>query len=389
MQFACSSFVALTVVGSVAFDSISSPFGRADHELGGSAAYAALAGSVFTDVHLVAPVGDDFGPEHHALLDDAGVNASGIEHFAGRETFTWRGRYEFDMVARTEETHLNVFDGWRPRLTAPAAASDILFLASMDPETQLDVREQWSGGKWSALDTMDYWIDHRKAALVEAIHGVDIVLMNDLEARALTRQPMLLRAARELMSWGPLAVVLRLGEYGCALLTDEGWFSLPGYPLEDAADPTGCGDAFAGGFLGYLDLVPGSALTSEVLRRAVIYGSVMASYCFEDFGVRRIASLSEHEINYRFDDFKSMTHFEHVPTAQRPRDAGNGDAEVHRLPHPGLTPSTQPQRSPGRTAGTQTPSAPGRTPSTETMPRPRRAEPGRIPSSTPQHHPLR
>ena len=381
--------MAVTVVGSVAFDSISSPFGRADSELGGSAVYAALAASVFTDVNLVGPVGDDFRPEHHAVLDGAGVDASGIEHFAGRETFTWRGRYEFDMVAHTEETHLNVFDGWRPQLTAPARSSDILFLASMDPEIQLDVRDQWSGGKWSALDTMDYWIDHSKTALAEAIAGVDIVLMNDLEARALTRQPMLLRAARELMSWGPLAVVLRLGEYGCALLTDEGFFSLPGYPLEDAADPTGCGDAFAGGFLGYLDLVPGGALTPEVLRRAVIYGSVMASYCFEDFGVRRIAALSEHEINYRFDDFKAMTHFEQVPTAQRPRASGEGEAEVHHLPHPGLTPSIRPHQSPDRTAGTATPAAPGRTPSTEQLPRPTRPDPGRIPSSTPQHHPLR
>jgi sugar/nucleoside kinase (ribokinase family) len=381
--------MAVTVVGSVAFDSISSPFGRAEHELGGSAVHAALAASVFTDVALVGPVGDDFGPEHHGVLEHAGVDTSGIEHFAGASTFSWRGRYEFDMVARTEETRLNVFDGWRPRLPAAAQQSDILFLASMDPETQLDVREQWSGGKWSALDTMDYWIDHGKSALVEAIHGVDIVLMNDLEARALTRQPMLLRAARELMSWGPLAVVLRLGEYGCALLTDEGWFSLPGYPLEDAADPTGCGDAFAGGFLGYLDLVPGSALTSEVLRRAVIYGSVMASYCFEDFGVRRIAALSEHEVNYRFDDFKTMTHFEHVPTRQRPHGTGEGEAEVHQLPHPGLTPSTQPHRAPGRTAGTQTPAAPGRTPSTESLPRPVRPESARIPSSIPHHHPLR
>jgi sugar/nucleoside kinase (ribokinase family) len=172
-----------------------------------------------------------------------------------------------------------------------------------------------------ALDTLGYWIEHRRDALVKAISAVDVVLMDDLEARELTGRPMLLAAAKEIMGWGPRAVVVRLGEYGCALLTSEGYFSLPGYPLEEAVDPTGCGDAFAGGFLGYLDRVPGERLSEEVLRRAATYGSVMSSYCYEDFGARRIAGLSDREVDYRFEDFKAMTHFEHVPTAPRPRSA--------------------------------------------------------------------
>jgi sugar/nucleoside kinase (ribokinase family) len=372
--------MSLAVVGSVAFDSISSPFGRVERELGGSAVHAALAAAFFTDVRVVAPVGDDFGPEDYRPLEAAGIDTSAIQRFPGARTFCWRGRYEFDMVAHTEETQLNVFTDWRPRLSPEMRAADVLFLGAMDPEVQADVRGQWAGAKWSALDSMNYWIDHKRDALIEALGMVDVALMNDLEARALTRQPMLLRAARQIMAWGPRAVVLRLGEYGCALLTEHGYFSLPGFPLENAADPTGAGDAFAGGFLGYLDLVPGGELTGEMLRRAVTYGSVMSSYCFEDFGTRRVARLTEREVNYRFRDFKEMTHFEHVSTQERPRERG-GEGGDGRLAHPGLTPSTRPHAAPHRTAGTGTPPAPGRTPSTETLRMPERPDPGRASST--------
>jgi sugar/nucleoside kinase (ribokinase family) len=363
----------LAVVGSIAFDSVSSPFGSAERQLGGSAVYASLAAAFYTDVRVVGPVGDDFSDEHYGVLEGRGIDTGGIQAFAGGRTFFWRGRYAFDMgVAHTEETQLNVFEGWRPRLSKEARDADMLFLAAMDPEVQLDVRQQWKGAKWTALDSMDYWIEHKRDALIEAIRTVDIVLMNDVEARALTRQPMLLRAAREIMEWGPRAVVLRLGEYGCALLTDDGYFSLPGYPLEEAADPTGCGDAFAGGFLGYLDRVRGDALTAEVLRRAVTYGSVMSSYCFESFGPDRIVALSEHEVTYRATDFKAMTHFEHVPTGQRPHNGGEEPIERH-LPHPGLTPSIADRPAAGgRTPSTGEQAAPGRTPSTETLRPPRR-----------------
>jgi hypothetical protein len=251
----------------------------------------------------------------------------------------------------------------------------------MDPEVQAHVRDQWQGRRWCALDSIGYWIERKPEALAEVIGGVDLVLMNDVEARALTNEPMLLRAAREIMSWGPEAVVLRFGEYGCALLTAEGYFSLPGFPLEDVVDPTGGGDAFAGGFLGYLDLVRGDQLTEEVLRRALTFGLVMGSYCSEGFGARRLAGLTEREIRYRYSDIVAMTHFEHVPTAQRPRAEGEERGE-DRLPAPELTPSlrararetTRMQRTPS----TETPRAPHRTPSTERLEPPSRPAPREV-----------
>ncbi len=367
--------MSLAVVGSVAFDSVSSPFGSVERELGGSATYAALAAAFFTDVRVVAPVGDDFGAEHYQTFERAGVDTGGVQAVPRSRTFFWRGRYEFDMsVAHTEETQLNAFDGWRPRLSREAGKSDILFLAAMDPEIQIDVRRQWQGGKWVALDSIDYWIKSKREALIEAVRGVDVVLMNDQEARALTRKPMLLRAAREIASWGPRAVVLKLGEYGCALLSADGYFSLPGYPLEDAADPTGTGDAFAGGFLGYLDRVPNAQLTAEVLHRAVTYGSVMASFCVEDFGARRITRLTDHEVDYRSGDFKRMTHFEHVPTRPRPHEP-HEEPEGRRLERPHATPTTGGYDAPARTAGTPTYDSPPRTPSTETLHGPTRPLP--------------
>jgi sugar/nucleoside kinase (ribokinase family) len=361
--------MSLTVVGSIAFDSVATPFGSAERELGGSAVYAALAGAHFTPVRIVGPVGDDFRPEHQQLLADGGVDTTEIHHVKGAETFSWRGRYEFDLsVAHTEETALNVFDGWRPHLTKESRTSDVLFLAAMDPESQAAVHQEWGEGRLSALDTLGYWIEHRRDALVDAVSRVDIVLLNDQEARELTRTPMLLRAAREIASWGPRAVVIKLGEYGCALLHEDRYFSLPGYPLERIADPTGAGDAFAGGFLGYLDLAHGP-LTSEVLRRAVTYGSVLASYCVEDFGARRIVGLSDHEVQYRAREFKHMTHFEHVPTETHPREGGAGEG-VQRLQRPDSTPSTRGLDAPLPTAGTPQHASPTRTPGTESLPRP-------------------
>ena len=287
--------MSFTVVGSIAFDSIRTPFGEAERELGGSATHAALAGSFFTDVRVVGPVGEDFDDAHYELLERNGIATEEMVKVRGARTFEWRGHYEYDLnVAHTDATELNVFDGWQPRLAQESREADTLFLAAMDPETQIDVRNQWEGTGWSALDSNSYWIGTKREALVAAIGMVDFVLLNDVEARLLTGKPMLLDAAREITSWGPLAVVLKLGEYGCALLHEEMYFALPGYPLEETRDPTGTGDALAGGFLGYLDRVPGWRLTPDVLRRAVTYGSVMASYCAEDFGSRRLRGISEH-----------------------------------------------------------------------------------------------
>src|SRR5205823_3877525 len=321
--------VSLTVVGSIAFDSVTTPFGSATHELGGCATYAALAAAPVTSVQIVGPVGDDFLPEHDELLVEGRVDTGGIDHVPGQRTFSWQGHYDFDLsFAHTDGIELNVFAGWRPRLPRRSRNADVLFLAAMDPEKQLEARAQSPGTRWAALDTAGYWIEHKRDALVEAIRSVDVVLMNDSEARALTRLPMLLKAAREIASWGPRAVVLKVGENGCAALYDDRYFSLPGYPLEQVADPTGGGDAFAGGFLGYLDVAAPATITPEVLRRAVTYGAVMASYCVEDFGTRRIAGLSEREVEYRASDFKQMTHFEHVPTEVRPW--GNGEEHTPR-----------------------------------------------------------
>lgn len=360
--------MSFAVVGSIAFDSIRTPFGEAERELGGSATHAAFAGSFFTDVRVVGPVGEDFAASHYELFERNGIATGEMLMVHGGRTFEWRGRYGFDLnVVHTEATELNVFDGWRPRLGERSRHADTLFLAAMDPETQVDVRNQWDGGGWSALDSISYWIETRRDELIEAIRLVDFVLLNDQEARALTGKPMLLEAARQIMSWGPLAVVLKLGEYGCALLHEEGYFALPGYPLEETRDPTGTGDALAGGFLGYLDRVPGSRLTPDVLRRALTYGSVMASYCAEDFGTRRLAGISDHEVLHRADDFKEMTHFEHVPT--HPRPAALDDVRP-RLERPADTPSTRGYGAIAPTAGTPRHRSPQRTPSTERLPRP-------------------
>jgi RNA polymerase sigma factor (sigma-70 family) len=344
--------MSLAVVGSIAFDSVRTPFGSVERELGGSAVHAALASSFYTRVRAIGPVGDDFSESHYELLEAHGVDTGAVQAIPGRQTFFWRGHYDFGLTAQTDETQLNAFDGWRPRLSQGARDSSLMFLAAMDPEIQADVRAQAPGVGCVALDSMTYWIRTKPDALIDAIRGVDIVLMNDHEARELTGKPMLLKAAREIASWGPRAVVLRLGEYGCALLSPEGYFSIPGYPLEEATDPTGNGDAFAGGFLGYLDLVRGDWASEEALRRAVTYGCVMSSFCAEDFGARRLLSLTKQEIDYRFVEFREMTHFEHVPLHPRPRGMLE-DAGPEALERPGPTAGTPVYGPMSRTASSE------------------------------------
>ena len=346
--------MSLSVVGSVAFDSVKTPFAESERELGGSAVHAAAAAALFTEARIVAPVGGDFQKGHEALLATRGVETGDLDRKPDQKTFAWHGRYQWDMsVAHHDATELNVFEGWRPELSADARQTGILFLASMDPEMQIEVRKQWKGSKWSALDSIYFWIELKREALIEAIRGVDIVLMNDQEVRALTGHRTLLNAARDIMGWGPRAVVIKHGEYGSSLLTKNGYFALPGYPLETIADPTGSGDAFAGGFLGYLDLVPdGVELTESVLRRAITYGSVVASFCVEDFGARRIFSVTEREIDSRVADFKEMTHFEHVDAKQKRRHPG-GDPRRRSFGMPKATGGTARYDEPGATGGTR------------------------------------
>ena len=300
--------MSLTVVGSIAFDSVRTPFGERERMLGGSAVHFALAARFFTDVHVVGPVGDDFTDEHTELLRSRGIDTSDIERVRGGETFFWRGHYEHDLnVAHTDDTQLGVFADFEPKLSQTSASADTLFLGNIQPELQRRVRAQCDA-KFAALDSMNLWIDTARDALVAAISEVDCVLLNDAEIRMLTGEPNLARAAQELMAIGPTVLVAKRGEYGAGLFTGDGFFGLPGMPLEDVRDPTGAGDSFAGGFLGYLDS-RGDDLSPACIRRAMAYGTVIASFNVEEFGTERVAELTRDDVETRLTELRSMTHF--------------------------------------------------------------------------------
>jgi len=305
--------MSLTVVGSIAFDAVKTPFGEREKMLGGAAVHFSLAASFFTEVRPVGPVGEDFGEEEFAVLEGRGVRTEDIERVAGGQSFFWRGRYEYDLnVAHTEDTQLGVFGEFEPKLSAEAEAADVLFLANIQPDLQRQVRARCAAARFSALDSMNLWIDTAKESLLAAIAEVDCVIVNDAEVRQLTGESNLARAARAVMEHGPRAVVAKQGEYGAALFTGESFFALPGYPLEDVRDPTGAGDSFAGGFLGYLDGHDGE-LDGASLRRAMGYGTVLASFNVEDFGTERVAALTREEIDERFHALHAMTQFEPLP----------------------------------------------------------------------------
>jgi sugar/nucleoside kinase (ribokinase family) len=307
--------MSLTVVGSIAFDSVRTPFGERARMLGGAAVHFSLAASFFTEVRPVGPVGDDFGPAEFEVLERRGVLTDDIERVEGGESFFWRGRYEFDLnVAHTEDTRLGVFGEFEPKLSAASQEADMLFLANIQPDLQRQVRAQCVSARFSALDSMNLWIETAKDSLLAAIAEVDCLIVNDAEIRQLTGESNLARAARAVMEHGPRAVVAKQGEYGAALFTEEGFFALPGFPLEDVRDPTGAGDSFAGGFLGYLDSVEGD-LDEASLRRAMGYGTVLASFNVEQFGTERVAGLTREEIDERFSELHAMTRFEALPTA--------------------------------------------------------------------------
>jgi sugar/nucleoside kinase (ribokinase family) len=312
--------VALTVVGSIAFDSVRTPFGERERMLGGSAVHFALAASFFTEVRVVGPVGDDFGAEHITLLAERGIATDDIEHIAGGQTFFWRGHYDHDMnVAHTDDTQLNVFADFQPKLSASSRESEMLFLGNIQPDLQRDVRRQ-SRASFAALDSMNLWIETAQASLIDAIGEVDCLLLNDAELRMLTERPNLVAAAHAAMALGPEVVVAKRGEYGAALFTADGAFAIPGLPLEDVRDPTGAGDSFAGGFLGYLDAVrAGGTHDDRTLRQAMAYGSVMASFNVEDFGTERVTGLTDTGIGQRLAEFKRLTHFEEAPVVDLAR----------------------------------------------------------------------
>jgi len=308
--------MSLTVVGSIAFDSVRTPFGERERMLGGSAVHFALSARLFTDVHVVGPVGDDFSQEHIELLSERGIDVSGIERVPGGETFVWRGHYEYDLnVAHTDETRLNVFGEFEPKLSDASRSAETLFLANIQPDLQRRVRGQCEGARLAALDSMNLWIETARDSLVAAIGEVDCLILNDAEVRQLTEEANLARAAAAAMEMGPRVIVAKQGEYGSAMFTEDGFFALPGFPLEDVRDPTGAGDSFAGGFLGYLDgqgvIGPGGAgeVDHQTLRLAMAHGTVLASFNVEDFGTERIARLGRDEIDQRLRELQAMTAF--------------------------------------------------------------------------------
>jgi sugar/nucleoside kinase (ribokinase family) len=304
--------MSLLVVGSVAFDEVETPFGKCDKMLGGSGSHFSISASYYTDVRIVAVVGGDFGPEEQKVFDDHGINTSDLERIPEGQTFRWRGRYEYDLnVAHTLETQLNVFADFKPKLSEAAKKSRLVFLGNIQPDLQREVREQVPDAELVALDTMNLWIDITREALQRTIEVVDVMIINDAEARQLTGIPNLIKAARAILSWGPKALVVKRGEYGAALFTSENYFAIPAYPLESVFDPTGAGDTFAGGFMGYL--ASQQNLDEAAMRRAMIFGSVMASFNVEEFGTERIRRLTHDEINQRFRTFKQMTNFEEIP----------------------------------------------------------------------------
>jgi sugar/nucleoside kinase (ribokinase family) len=310
--------MSLVVVGSIAFDAVKTPFGERERMLGGSAVHFSLAASFFTDVRVVGPVGDDFDDDAYGVLHGRGVNTDDIERVEGGNTFFWRGRYDFDLnTAHTEDTQLGVFGEFQPKLSNESRAAETLFLANIQPDLQREVREQCDGARFAGLDSMNLWIDTARDSLVRSIGLVDLLFLNDAEIRMLTGEPNLVKAARAVMEMGPRVVIAKQGEYGAALFTPDRYFSLPAYPLETVKDPTGAGDSFAGGFMGYLSSVgPEATRDDDELRRAMTYGSVMASYNVEDFGTERVSRLEEREIGERYEEFRAITQLVEAPAAR-------------------------------------------------------------------------
>ena len=300
--------MSLLVVGSVAFDSIRTPHGQADEILGGAATYFSVAASWFTPVRVVAIVGEDFGERHLRVFSDRSIDTVGLERAAGK-TFRWRAEYKGDMnEAHTLETHLNVFEQFAPKIPPAYLESEYVFLGNIDPVLQLHVRQQLPQARLVALDSMNYWIDGKHAELMKALAAVDVLVINEGEAKMLSGRANLSRAAAAIRKMGPRILVVKRGEYGANLFTEGSIFSAPGLPLEEVQDPTGAGDTFAGGLMGHLAKT--GDLSEANLRRAVIYGSVMATFAVEEFGLGRLLRLNPQMIGDRFQQFKSLAHFD-------------------------------------------------------------------------------
>lgn len=302
--------MSILVVGSVAFDHVKTPFGEAEEALGGSAIHFSAAASFLTEIRLVGVVGQDFSTGQLEFLKKRGVDCLGLEIAPGK-TFRWKGEYGFDLnVAKTLETHLNVFADFAPKIPEAWKDADVVFLGNIHPALQSQVLDQVRKRRLVALDTMNFWIEREPEALKKVISRVDLMIINEGEARQLTGEASLVAAARRLKALGPKTVVIKRGEYGSLLFHEDDIFSAPGLPLETVKDPTGAGDSFAGGFLGYL--AARGEMTPSALRQAVVTGSALASFNVEDFSCRRLQNLTLLEINERLKQFKKLSHFEEI-----------------------------------------------------------------------------
>ncbi|HZY03293.1 MAG TPA: PfkB family carbohydrate kinase [Anaeromyxobacteraceae bacterium] len=300
--------MSLLVVGSVALDSVETPFGHREEVLGGSATYFSVCASFFGAVRLVAVVGQDFPEEHVRFLESRGVDLQGLARQPGR-TFRWKGRYEFDLnQAHTLDTQLNVFADFRPDLPQAWRDSRHVFLGNIDPDLQRQVLDQVRGARFVACDTMNYWIETRRRSLLETLRRVDMLFVNDAEARELAGEANVVKAARAILGFGPRAVVVKRGEYGALFFSGEEVFAASAYPLPAVFDPTGAGDSFAGGFMGYL--ARSGSQDHAAMRRAIVLGGVLASFAVEQFSLDRLRTLTQEEIRARYGEFRQLTRFD-------------------------------------------------------------------------------
>jgi len=300
--------LSLVIVGSVALDDVTTPFGKREKTLGGAACYASITAGYFTEnIYLVGVVGGDFPEEHINFLKKRKLNLDGLEIIKDGKTFQWKGRYEDINQAITLDTQLNVFEKFQPKLPEKYKEAEFVFLANIDPPLQLDVLKQVKNPLFTACDTMNLWIKHKKDEVLEVIKNTSMVLINDAEAKQLCETHSLQEAAKKLLYMGPLAVVIKKGEHGVILFTKDFVFALPAFPLEEVKDPTGAGDTFAGGMMGYL--AKKRKITPKTLKKALVYGSVMASYNVEDFSLDRLKRLKNIDVEWRYDAFKKLTRF--------------------------------------------------------------------------------
>jgi sugar/nucleoside kinase (ribokinase family) len=300
----------LLVVGSVALDTVKTPFGEVSEVLGGSATFFSTAASFFTSVDLIAVVGEDFPAQHLAFLKSRNIDLTGLERRPGA-TFRWKGEYTHQLnEAHTLDTKLNVFETFRPKIPEAYRSPDLLFLGNIDPELQLDVLQKLSRPPLVACDTMNFWINGKREALWRVLEQVDILIVNDGEARALGEDSNLVKVAQKILARGPKHLIIKRGEYGVLMFNEKQVFGAPAFPLEDVRDPTGAGDTFAGGFLGYLTATGNRSVNT--FKQAIIFGSVMASFAVESFSLDRLRILDYKEIQERFRSFKQLTHFEDI-----------------------------------------------------------------------------